>query len=121
MTKNSDYIRRLAEAGFSDVLMLSRETAERVLTPKRMELLTELATTDVRSMRDLGRRADRDISIVKRDLDILYEAGIVEYEQEGRAKRPMLAHENVFVEPVVFDGEHLGASTTKPIDELAVD
>lgn len=105
MNQKTKFIRRLAEAGFDDVLLLSRSTAEEVLTEKRMELLNEIATDDLESMRDLGRRVDRDISIVKRDLDILYEAGVVEYEQNGRAKRPVLAHKNVFVKPVVFEGE----------------
>lgn len=102
-----EYLRRLSEAGFDDVLVLQRDTAEEVLTEKRMELLKELAAddTEITSMRDLGRRVDRDISIISRDLDVLFEADIIDYEQSGRSKRPILAHENVVVEPIVFDGE----------------
>lgn len=87
--------------------MLSRDTAEEVLTEKRMELLKELAADDaeISSMRDLARHVDRDISIISRDCDILYEADVIEYEQSGRSKRPVLAHENVVVEPIVFDGD----------------
>jgi hypothetical protein len=29
---------------------------------------------------------------------------VVDYEDNGRAKRPVLAHDTVLVEPVVFDG-----------------
>lgn len=104
-SSNIDYLRRLTQAGFEDVLVLSRETAEEVLTEKRMELLQELSTADVSSMRELAQHVDRDISIVSRDLDVLYEADVIEYEQAGRSKRPVLAHENVMVEPIVFDGE----------------
>ena len=102
-----EYIRRLSEAGFDDVLVLQRDTAEEVLTEKRMELLKELAAddTEITSMRDLARRVDRDISIVSRDLDVLFEADVIDYEQSGRSKRPVLAHENVVVEPIVFDGD----------------
>jgi len=102
-----EYLRRLSEAGFDDVLVLSRETAEEVLTQKRMELLAALSAddADITSMRDLARRVDRDISIVSRDCDVLYEADVIDYEQEGRSKRPVLAHENVVVEPIVFDGD----------------
>jgi predicted transcriptional regulator len=102
-----DYLRRLSEGGFDDVLVLSRDTAEEVLTQKRMELLNELAADDaeITSMRDLARRVDRDISIVSRDLDVLFEADVIDYEQSGRSKRPVLAHENVVVEPIVFDGD----------------
>lgn len=102
-----EYLRRLSQAGFDDVLVLQRDTAEEVLTEKRMELLNELAADDneITSMRDLGRRVDRDISIVSRDLDVLFEADVIDYEQAGRSKRPVLAHENVVVEPIVFDGD----------------
>jgi predicted transcriptional regulator len=101
------FLRRLSEGGFDDVLVLSRATAEEVLTEKRMELLRELAAddADITSMRDLGRRLDRDISIVSRDCDVLYEADVIDYEESGRSKRPVLAHENVVVEPIVFDGD----------------
>lgn len=56
-------------------------------------------------MRDLARRLDRDVSIVSRDLDVLFEAEVVDFEEEGRAKKPVLAHENIFVEPVLFNGQ----------------
>ncbi|MCL9818389.1 ArsR family transcriptional regulator [Natronocalculus amylovorans] len=98
------YIRQLAESGFSDVLTLRRDTAERVLTKKRVELIKEISDQKVDSVRDLSRRVDRDVSIVSRDLDILFEADIIKFERNGRAKQPVLAHKNVFVEPIVYDG-----------------
>ena len=100
-----EYLRRLSEAEFDDALVLRRDTAEEVLTEKRMELVAEIANGDVPSMRELARRVDRDISIVSRDLDVLFEASVIDFEHEGRSKRPVLAHENVMVEPVVFEGE----------------
>lgn len=101
-----DYLRQLEQAGITDATLLRRETAERVLTEKRMELLREIAGgEEITSMRDLARRVDRDISRVSKDLEILSKANIIEYEQKGNSKRPVLKHSNVFVKPVVYEGE----------------
>ena len=98
------YLRWLAQAGLSDVLTVRRDTAARVLSEKRMELIRVIAEEDVESIRELARRVDRDVSIVSRDFDVLYEASIVDFERDGAAKRPYLTHENVFVTPLVFEG-----------------
>ncbi|GAA5061309.1 hypothetical protein ACFFQF_23135 [Haladaptatus pallidirubidus] len=58
--------------------------------------------------------------LFQRDLDILYGAGVVEYKQNGRAKRPVLAHKNVFVKPVVFEGEPM-EDINNHTDEIAAD
>lgn len=100
-----EYLKHLNDAGIEDVLVVRRETAEDVLTEKRMELLETISTESPTSVRDLARQVDRDVSIVSRDLDVLFEGGLVDFERDGRAKRPVLAHENVLVEPLVFDGE----------------
>lgn len=99
-----EFTRRLVEGGFENVLVLQRATAERVLTDKRMEIVEKVTTDDVSSVRDLARQLDRDVSIVSRDLDVLFEAEVIDFEQHGRSKMPILAHENVFVEPLVFEG-----------------
>lgn len=100
-----EYLRRLVEGGFSDIHVIQLETAERVLTEKRMELVEEIAKEDVDSMRELAQRVDRDKSIVSRDLDVLFEAEIIDYEPHGKAKKPVLAHDNILVEPIVFEGQ----------------
>ena len=97
------YLKQLDEVELSDVLLLRRDTAETVLTEKRMALLSHVENHEVTSVRDLARQVDRDVSIVSRDLDTLFEADVIESEQDGRAKRPKLAHENIFVKPVVFN------------------
>lgn len=99
------YLQWLAESNQGDAVNLSRETAEQVLTEKRMEIVKEISENDVSSVRDLARRLDRDVSIVSRDLDVLFEAEVVDFEEDGRAKKPVLAHENIFVEPVLFEGQ----------------
>lgn len=101
------YLKGIHKAGFDDVHTLRRDTAERVLTDARTELVEEIATGNVESVRDLARRTNRNVSIVSRDLAKLVKAGIVEYEEDGSKKRPVLAHRNVFVKPVVFEGDVL--------------
>lgn len=100
-----EYIRWLTESGKSDAVSLSRDTAERVLTEKRMQIVKEIAEDEASSVRDLARRLERDVSIVSRDLDVLFEAEVIDFEEDGRSKKPVLAHDNVFVEPIVFNGE----------------
>lgn len=101
------YLKRLTEAGFDDIQLLQRTTAEQVLTEKRIELLRAVEREDVESVRELSRVVERDVGRVSDDLNVLYKAEIIEYEQNGRAKRPVLAHENVFVQPIVYEGQVL--------------
>lgn len=98
---------RVAQAGYDDVLWLRPENVREVLTEKRLEIIDLLATTEesMDSMRDVAREVDRHISVVKEDLDVLTEHGIVEYETEGRRKVPVLTHPHVFIQPLVINGE----------------
>jgi predicted transcriptional regulator len=96
-----EFARRLAQAGYEDFLVLEKDDAESVLTPKRQELLETIATEDIESITDLANRLDRDVSIVHRDLDLLFKYSLVAYEESGGRKAPYLKHEHVFVEPLV--------------------
>lgn len=90
----------LAEAGYTDTLVLSRESAHEVLTASRIELLDRLRMGPVESVRALAAELDRDKAGVSRDLARLAALDVVEYESDGRAKRPRLKHDTVLVEPV---------------------
>lgn len=96
-----EYMRMLAESGYSDSVILRRETASEVLTDERMRIVDTLRDREVESMTELADVLDREKSAVKRDLDILFKYDIVEYEEEGRKKAPRLKHTHIFVEPVV--------------------
>lgn len=100
----TEYLKALTQAGVDDIVVLQRETAERVFTEKRSQLVERIAEDDVTSVRDLARKTERDVSIVSRDLEVLAEAEVVEFVEDGRAKRPVLAHENIVVEPIAFSG-----------------
>lgn len=113
------FLRRLTEAGIDDVLILNRGTAEDVLTEKRLEIVDAITTTDIESVRSLSRHLGRDVSIVSRDLDVLFEAGIIDFEEEGRAKRPVIAHETIMIEPLVFEDSVL-SEPSESEEELPV-
>lgn len=92
--------RALTRGGMEGVQVISLETAAFALTPKRLELIQTIRAEDIESVRDLARRVDRDKGQVSRDLAELAERGIVEYEESGRAKRPVLVQDHVVIEPI---------------------
>ena len=99
--RRAEMARALARGGMEGVQVLSLETAQRVLTPKRYEIIDVLSREDVASVRALARRLDRDKAQVSRDLQDLAEYGIIRYDTDGRAKRPRLTQEQVVIEPLV--------------------
>jgi len=98
--KRGEIARALAKQGMEDVFVLDRESAREVLTEKRTEILDELKSDDVESVRHLAEMLDRDKSVVSQDLQVLARNDLVEYEKEGRRKVPEVKHENVVVAPV---------------------
>lgn len=92
--------RALARGGMEGAQVLSLESAERVLTPKRRELIEVLRSEEIESVRELARSVGRDKGQVSRDLGVLAEHGVVSYEDNGRAKRPYLTQEHITVEPI---------------------
>ena len=59
---------------------------------------------------------------MSRDLDVLFEASVINYEDNGNSQRPVLAHENVFVEPLIYDGQVGGLSGEESdVDEVVAD
>lgn len=93
--------RALADAGLTGVRVIRVETAERTLTERRREILRTIRDEQPESVRALARTLDRDKGAVSRDLATLCEAGVITYESNGRAKRPVLAQEHLVVEPIV--------------------
>lgn len=98
--RRSEIARALARGGMDDVQVLSFESAEKVLTPKRREIIQTLRGEEVKSVRDLARLIERDKGQVSRDLGVLAEHGVIKYETTGRAKRPYLVQEHIVIEPL---------------------
>lgn len=104
--RQDEFAGDLNAQGYTDVLVLRRENGRDVLTESRLELVgyLERRGEEVESVRDLARRLDRDKGAVSKDLRRLAELDVVEYEGDGdgEAKRPVLKHEHVVIEPVVY-------------------
>ena len=83
------------------VQVISLETAERVLTPKRYEIIDLLRREEVESVRGLARRLGRDKAHVSRDLQELAEHAIIQYDTDGQSKSPHLTQEHIIIEPLV--------------------
>lgn len=92
--------RALARGGMEGVQVLSLETAQDVLTPKRYEIIELLSSEEVESVRALARRLGRDKGQVSRDLAALAEHSIIEYDTDGRSKSPRLTQEHLVIEPL---------------------
>jgi DNA-binding transcriptional ArsR family regulator len=104
LRRQEEFASTLNAGGYTDVLVLRRENGCDVLTDSRLELVDYLDRhgEDVESVRDLARRLDRDKGAVSKDLHRLAELDVVTYEGEGggEAKRPVLKHDHVVVEPI---------------------
>lgn len=71
---------------------------QRILTPRRLELVRSLMDAPAESMRNLADRLDRDVRQVHDDLQILSEYGIVHFREEDGAKKPHFPYDTVKVE-----------------------
>lgn len=104
--RQDEFADDLNAQGYTDVLILRRENGRDVLTESRLELVgyLERRGDEVESVRDLARRLDRDKGAVSKDLRRLAELDVIEYEGggDGEAKRPVLKHEHIVIEPVVY-------------------
>jgi DNA-binding MarR family transcriptional regulator len=104
--KQDEFADDLTTRGYTDVLVLRRENGRDVLTAGRLELVGHLDRhgDEVESVSDLARRLDRDKGAVSKDLHRLAELDVIEYEGDGdgEPKRPVLKHEHVVIEPVVY-------------------
>jgi len=91
----------LAKGGMNGVHVLTHESAQKVLTPRRIELLHKIRDTEPESVRKLAREVDRDHGQVSRDLETLATHALVTFETDGRRKRPIVCHDRVVVEPIL--------------------
>lgn len=97
-----DFVRFITESDIEDVLILRRDTVRKVFTPKRREILETVRNDEIDSIRDLARKLDREVSAVHGDLEVLYEADIITFEEESGSKIPQLKHSNIIPEPLVY-------------------
>ncbi|WP_160134162.1 transcriptional regulator [Halococcus salsus] len=70
----------------------------RVTRPKNLELLRTLASARPESIRETARLVERDVRHVHRNLTELADLGLVEFETNGRSKRPRVWYDEIAVE-----------------------
>ncbi|MDY6768741.1 MAG: transcriptional regulator [Candidatus Nanohaloarchaea archaeon] len=97
----AEIVESLSEAGYDNILVLTPEAAADVTTEKRMELISTIRANDVRSIRGLARTVDRKENVVHEDLQILFRKGVVDFEEEGNRKIPVIPHDKILVEPIL--------------------
>lgn len=85
---------------------------QRILTPRRLELVRSLMGAPAESMRDLADRLDRDVRQVHDDLQLLSEYRIVHFREEGGAKKPFVPYDTVKIE--VELSKSLGDASESP-------
>lgn len=104
--QQDEFATDLNARGYTDVLVLRRENGREILTDSRLAIIQHLNQhgEEVESVSDLARQLDRDKGAVSKDLRRLTELDVVRYEGEGNgeAKRPVLKHEHVVIEPVIY-------------------
>lgn len=102
MLLRTSVARRLAaDDDLGSVKVISHELADRVFTPKRREILQTLNDREVSSQRELARILGRDPGAVQRDVTELINADLVDTVEQGRSKKPILAHDTIIAEPLV--------------------
>lgn len=90
-----ELLQALETAGYDDVLLLDTESFRTVFTERRDELLDAITNADGLSVGELADRLDRQQSAVSRDLDVLFEHAVIDYDRDGRRKIPTVRHETV--------------------------
>ena len=80
-------------------VVLQREAdINRLLSPNTLELLRTSARDHPESIRETARLVDRDIRQVHDTLTDLERMNLVHFEDEGRAKRPVVWYDEIDVE-----------------------
>jgi predicted transcriptional regulator len=80
------------------------EDLGRLLSPKNIELLRTIARESPASIRELSRLVERDIRQVHDNLRELDAYGLVEFERNGRAKRPTIWYDDIEIDVPIAPG-----------------
>lgn len=100
-------IEQLAEGGTVDtahtVSFPDEELLGETFTPTTMALLRTVADRRPESIRATARAVERDVKNVHEDLTRLEAMGIIRFEAEGQAKRPVFPYDGLVI-TVPFDG-----------------
>lgn len=71
---------------------------QRLLSPANLELLRAIRDHDPDSMREAAALVDRDFKEVHRNMTELEALNVIEFEDAGRAKRPIVRFDEIDIE-----------------------
>lgn len=88
------------------VLVLNNETElQRLLSPSNLELLRTIRKHEPDSMRAAADLVERDFKEVHRNLTELDALNVIDLQQEGRAKRPVVRFDEIEIELSLDTGD----------------
>jgi predicted transcriptional regulator len=82
----------------------------RLIREKNLELLRVLAQHDPASIREVAELVDRDYKEVHRNLNELKTLGVVEFEDVGRSKQPVVHFDELEIDVSLTDPEPADAA-----------
>jgi len=83
-------------------LTLPVERLNEVVNADNIELIRTIAREEPESIRELARLVDRDVRQVHDSVTELETLGLIEFQKEGRAKKPTVWYDSISVDiPVV--------------------
>lgn len=81
------------EGSPSQILIIDVETASRILTPARAELLKAITEKKPKTVGELVKEVERPEESVSRDLRVLQNYGFISFDKSGRQKTPKVDKE----------------------------
>jgi predicted transcriptional regulator len=88
------------------VLVLDDEAdLQRLLSPTNLELLRAIREHEPESMRAAADLVERDFKDVHRNLTEIETLNVIEFEQSGRSKRPIVRFDEIDVEITLDSGD----------------
>ena len=86
---------KLNETETIDEVFLTVEELGRILTPRRIEFLQKIRELKPSSIKELAEKIGRDFKNVYNDLKVLHGAGFVEFEENGKSRKPYLPYDEL--------------------------
>lgn len=81
-----------------EVVLQRERDLQRLLNPRTIRLVRTIARQEPSSIRETARLVERDVHQVHDDLYELEQMNLIDFEQDGRAKRPIVWYDDVEIE-----------------------
>ena len=102
-----DPVEQPATITFANEQQLGEVFNERTYT-----LLRVIREDEPRSIRETARLVDRDVKNVHEELSTLEALGVIRFDEEGQAKRPVFPYDDLVISPFGEDENDTAAATT---------